>query len=636
VGSLGIVFLYTLVPYSCEIMTKYETRDFDVIVVGGGHAGVEAAYAAANMGSKTALITLDIEKIGLMPCNPAIGGVGKGHIVFEISALGGLMPKLCTKTYLQARMLNTKKGPAVQGLRLQIDKHAYNELSKTTLQNLENLTLIAGKVEELILDDNRAVQGLITGDGATYIAPTVILTTGTFLNGLIHIGEHNYPAGRRDEETVVGLAEFLKKMNLTMGRLKTGTPPRLLRSSVDFTKMEFQQPDNLTHLFEFYPHNVVSSHPCYITHTNKNTHDIIRKNLHRSAMYNGNIRGVGPRYCPSIEDKIGRFPLKDSHHVFVEPESATCNELYPNGISTSLPADVQKLYVQSIVGFEQAIITRPGYAVEYDFVIPNQLHHTLEVKSVPGLFLAGQINGTTGYEEAAGQGIVAGINAHLKAAGKPPFILDRTESYIGVMIDDLVSFGVEEPYRMFTSRAERRLILRQDNAFLRLTDRAYNLGLIKEELYQDFKREKDLVDHALTSIRSGYNNTDLLRLFGGEECATTDLLPHLQGATLSDHMMRNINAEIRYEPYIKREHAEVEKNKQYQALPIPAEINYVGMPGLSKELQSKLIKHRPATIAQAALIPSMTPAALSLLIFKVRVHAGQISLRSEIVKEQNA
>ena len=408
-----------------------------------------------------------------------------------------------------------------------------------------------------------------------------------------------------------------------MGRLKTGTPPRLLKSSLDFSKMEKQEADNLNYLFEFYPHTVTNTRDCYITYTNKTTHEIIKKNLHLSAMYSGNISGIGPRYCPSIEDKVARFGDKEAHHVFVEPEGADSDEIYPNGISTSLPLDVQKAYIQSIVGFEKAVITKAGYAIEYDYVLPNQLSHSLEVKKVPGLFLAGQINGTTGYEEAAGQGIIAGMNAHLKTHGLPPFIISRTQGYIGVMIDDLVTLGVDEPYRMFTSRAERRLLLRQDNAFLRLTDRAYNLGMIEEPLYQDFKKEKEIIHDSLQELRAGNNHAQLLRLFGDLEC-NEEALRARTNPEASDRCIKTIHAEIRYEPYIKREEFEVNRTQQYQALELPTTLDYRTMPGLSKELQEKLIRHKPATVAQAALISGMTPAALSLLVFKTREHTNQL------------
>lgn len=599
-------------------MNKEFARDFDVIVVGGGHAGIEAAYAAAKMGSKTLLVSLNLDTIGLMPCNPAIGGVGKGHIVYEISALGGLMPKLCTQTYIQARMLNTSKGPAVHGLRLQIDKYAYNKLSKQILENTPNLTLRMGMVQHILRDPKTgSITGVTTRDGAEFLAPTVILTTGTFLNGKVHIGQVNYSAGRQGEEAVANLSQVLMDFGLRMGRLKTGTPPRLLKSSLDFSKMDFQQPDNLNYLFEFYPHKTNSTHACYITHTNEKTHEIIRKNLHLSAMYSGNIKGIGPRYCPSIEDKIGRFAHKTSHHIFVEPEGADTQEIYPNGISTSLPFEVQKQYIRTIKGFEEAVITRPGYAIEYDFVMPDQLKHTMEVKSVPGLFLAGQINGTTGYEEAAGQGIIAGINAHLSQAGKEPFIIDRTQGYIGVMVDDLVSLGVDEPYRMFTSRAEFRLRIRQDNAFERLTDRAYNMGLIEPQLYADFKNEQELIHTTLQDLKAGYNNASLLKLFGELDCDIPKM-KEVTGKDLSDRAAHAIYAEIRYEPYLAREEKEANKAQMYRALEIPADFDYTNLPGLSKELQEKLKKHRPSTIAQASLIPGMTPAALSLLIFKIR------------------
>jgi tRNA uridine 5-carboxymethylaminomethyl modification enzyme len=381
--------------------------------------------------------------------------------------------------------------------------------------------------------------------------------------------------------------------------------------------MEFQQPDNLNYLFEFHPHKVVNTHPCYITHTNAKTHEIIRNNLHLSAMYSGNIKGIGPRYCPSIEDKVSRFADKTSHHIFVEPEGADTQEVYPNGISTSLPFEVQRAYIQTIKGFENAVITRPGYAIEYDYAFPNQLSHSLEVKAVPGLFLAGQINGTTGYEEAAGQGLVAGINGHLKQSGKDPFILERTESYIGVMIDDLVTLGVDEPYRMFTSRAERRLILRQDNAFLRLTKRAYDMGMIESELYHDFTQEKELLETTLSELRQGNNCSQLLKLFGELEC-DVEKVKATAGKDLSDRVAQSLYAQVCYEPYLKREEKEIQKAQQYKDLILPATLDYSGMPGLSKELQEKLKRHNPGTIAQAALIPGMTPAALSLLIFKVR------------------
>jgi tRNA uridine 5-carboxymethylaminomethyl modification enzyme len=595
-------------------MMKHE---FDVIVVGGGHAGIEAAYAAARMGSRTLMITLNIDKIGFMPCNPAIGGVGKGHIVFEISALGGLMPQLCTKTYLQARMLNTSRGPAVQGLRLQIDKHAYNKLSKETLEHTPNLTLMMGMVEELLVDANGKIFGVKTREGAEYTASSVVLTTGTFLNGLIHIGKTNYSAGRQGDEAVHNLSTFLHSLGIRLGRLKTGTPPRLLRSSLDFSKMTYQEADNLNYLFEFTPHRVEQKRACYITHTNQATHDIIKKNLHLSPMYSGTIKGTGPRYCPSIEDKIARFPDKTSHHVFVEPESESSEEVYPNGISTSLPLDVQKQYIQTIVGFEQAIIVRPGYAVEYDFALPDQLYHWLEVKKVPGLFLAGQINGTTGYEEAAGQGIIAGINAHLKAHGQEPFVFSRHEGYIGVMIDDLVSLGVDEPYRMFTSRAERRLSLRQDNVFYRLADRSYNLGLISKQLYDDINNEKTITQSMVETLKKGGKNDELLRLLGRDE-ANMSHLHTLTNNTLNDRTVLSIWADIRYEPYLKRDIREMEKSEQFNDLIIPASMDFAHMPGLSKELQEKLKKHKPTTVGQASIIPGMTPAAIAIIIFKIK------------------
>ena len=595
---------------------------FDVIVIGGGHAGIEAAYAAARLGSKTLLVTLDVTKIGLMPCNPSIGGIGKGHITYEVSALGGLMPKLCSKTYLQARMLNTCKGPAVQGLRLQIDKVAYSKLSQVLLAQEKNLTLLGKAVDSVLtktINNVNQVTGIRTSDGAIYHAPTVVITTGTFLNGKLFIGTQSTPGGRTGEGAITTLSEFLRSLDLEMGRLKTGTPPRLLRSSLDFSKMELQKTEPLSYLFEFEtePVPVINTLDCHITHTNERTHEIIRKSLPLSATCSGDITGLGPRYCPSIEVKIMRFPDKKSHHVFVEPEDASYHEVYPSGLSSALPLSVQEEYIRSIAGFEQAIITKPGYAVEYDFVMPHQLHPTLELKKLPGLFLAGQINGTTGYEEAAGQGIVAGINAHQKAHNKPPFILDRNESYIGVMIDDLTSLGIDEPYRMFTSRAERRLLLRQDNVFLRLMPRAYDLGLIDEDLYQAFIKERDAITQTLEFLRKTYNSSELIRQFGQEFC-TVKQLHDATGIILSERAVLAVHAEIRYAPYIAREIMEVERMQKYRDIKIPDTICYKDLQGLSKELQEKLAHHKPETIAHAGLIPGMTPAAISLLIFKTR------------------
>jgi tRNA uridine 5-carboxymethylaminomethyl modification enzyme len=597
--------------------TKINLDTFDVIIVGGGHAGIEAAYASARMGQSTALITLKPTGVGQMFCNPAVGGIGKGHIVFEISALGGIMPELCTKSYLQARMLNTKKGPAVQGLRLQIDKVAYNKAAYEKLSVTKNLTIIGDMVEELIIEEPTHIKGVKTRSGKIYYAPSVVLTTGTFLTAVTHHGLVTASSGPQGEEAVDKLTPQLKNLGLSMGRLKTGTPARLLRSSIDFSSMEVQGSDPLEALFEFAPHKVEHKMDCYLTYTNEKTHEIIKNNFHLSPIFTGNIKGTAPRYCPSIEDKVCRFADKNSHHVFVEPESASNEEIYPNGISTSLPQEIQELFIRSIKGFEKAEFVRAGYAIEYDYVFPNQLKHSLEVATISGLFLAGQINGTTGYEEAAGQGILAGINAALKSQKKEPFTLDRTISYIGIMVDDLVTLGVDEPYRMFTSRAERRLILRQDNVFSRLGQQAYDLGLIDTLLYTSIQEERSLIEESFNQLNFGKSAIELAQNIGlgNTEFVREKIMATLKPEERKERIYQSIYAEILYGPYLKREQKEVEKLQQFQNLVIPARIDYSQIPGLSIELQQKLKKYAPKTIAQATLIQGMTPAALSLLIF---------------------
>jgi tRNA uridine 5-carboxymethylaminomethyl modification enzyme len=593
---------------------------FDIIVIGAGHAGIEAAAAAARMGSSVALITLSKNKIGHMPCNPAIGGIGKGHIVFEIAALGGLMPQLCTKTYLQANMLNQSKGPAVQGLRLQIDKVEYQKAAQKAMEIYPNITIIESMADEIIRDSDGSIKAITTVCGKIIHAQVIIITTGTFLNGLVHKGLVNFASGREDEPAVRGLAQSIKNLNLRMGRLKTGTPPRIKKSTVNFQGLEEQVSHQLGYLFEFMPHDVIHKHSCFITRTNSETHAIIKNNAHLSPIYRGEIQGKPPRYCPSIEDKISRFAHKDSHHVFVEPESLHLDEVYPNGLSTSLPEEVQLEFIRTLPGFEKAEIARPGYAIEYDFVDPNQLHHTLEVKSIPGLFLAGQINGTTGYEEAAGQGIIAGINAACKVLKKEPFVMHREESYIGIMIDDLVTLGIDEPYRMFTSRAERRLILRQDNVFYRLYKKAYDYNLISKEMHYEINREYYDV---LSIIENIFSNNKLTILFAqqlssGLDQLVRDYINSISEYSLNARQKEYIFAEILYRPYHNRELEEVKKLQKFRNLRLPQDLLYENIQGLSKELQQKLTTIKPATLADASLIQGMTPAALSLLIFKAR------------------
>ncbi len=602
--------------------TDHSSSIFDVIVVGGGHAGVEAAHIAAKIGAKTALITPDISKIGYMPCNPSIGGIGKGHIVFEISALGGLMPKLCTQSYLQAKMLNTRKGPAVQGLRLQIDKAVYQKAAQSALEGLDNLTIIPKEVLRLAFNQDNHITGVTLSNGRIIETKTVIITGGTFLNGVIHIGEEQWPGGRSDEPASLELASCLRGLGLEMGRMKTGTPARLLRTSIDTSKMSIDETEPLEYLFEYDPHKALTKEVCYITHTNEQTHSIIQSSAERSPIFSKRITGTPTRYCPSIEDKITRFSSKTSHHVFVEPEGFDSTELYPNGISNSLPRDIQEAMIASIPGFEHAVITKYAYGIEYDFVQPNQLDKTLEVCKYPGLFLAGQINGTTGYEEAAGQGIIAGINAANKALGKPPYIMHRTEGYIGVMIDDLTNFGVDEPYRMFTSRAERRLILRQDNVFARLTPHAYALGTVSKTTYEAIMLEHTQIQDILKNQISPLMVKSFAQaITHGQQCEVKEALKQQTealGISLSPRGYDYLFAEILYAPYHERELREIEKSATYRSLRIPPNFAYQDLPGLSRELQEKLQKRAPETVEAAQKIPGITPATISLLIFKLR------------------
>lgn len=595
---------------------------YDLIVIGAGHAGIESATAAARMGIKVALITIGENNIGHMPCNPAIGGIGKGHIVFEISSLGGVMPKLCSNSYLQVNMLNMSKGPAVQGLRLQIDKAEYKKQALELLKNYKNITIIYNKVETLLIENNTII-GIKTIDNKTYLSQAVIITAGTFLNGLIHIGFDKKDGGRISEENVTGLSKEFSRLGLQLGRLKTGTPARIDESSIDFSLMEEQKSHDLDGLFEYKKIPTNHKKSCFVTHTNKKTHDIILSHAHLSPIYRGDIFGIAPRYCPSIEDKIKRFTHKESHHIFVEPEGIMSHEWYPNGLSTSLPEDIQKLFLRTIKGFENVVLTKPGYAIEYDFIYPNQLHHTLESKTITNLFFAGQINGTTGYEEAAGQGVIAGINAAAKIKNFPPFILSRNESYIGIMIDDLITLGVDEPYRMFTSRAERRLLLRQDNTFYRLSKKAFQYNLISNEQYTIIENEYNMATDTIKKLSHLSTQISQYLSAGNHNAVKKIILDYIPHA--SYRIREYIIAELLYLPYYQRELLEVKKMEEYQSLIIPSSFNFEKIPGLSIELQQKLSKYRPASIAQASLIRGMTPAAISLLIFKIRHQDLQLS-----------
>ncbi|HKJ52038.1 MAG TPA: tRNA uridine-5-carboxymethylaminomethyl(34) synthesis enzyme MnmG [Gammaproteobacteria bacterium] len=614
-------------------------RRYDVIVVGGGHAGAEAALAAARMGAATLLLTHSIETLGQMSCNPAIGGIGKGHLVREIDALGGEMALAADKAGIQFRILNRRKGPAVRATRAQADRQLYRMAIREKLENQPGLTIFQQPVVDLI-EDGGAIDGVITQMGLRFHASAVVLTVGTFLDGKIHIGDSNYAGGRAGDPPASALAERLRARPFRVDRLKTGTPPRIDRKTIDFERLEEQPGDDPLPVFSTM--GSVRMHPeqvcCHITHTNARTHDIIRESLHRSPLYSGQIEGVGPRYCPSIEDKVVRFADKTSHQVFVEPEGLKLGEVYPNGISTSLPFDVQQRVVNSMTGFEQAQITRPGYAIEYDYFDPRDLKATLETRFIEGLYFAGQINGTTGYEEAAAQGLLAGANAAARIQGKPALELKRSEAYLGVLVDDLITRGTSEPYRMFTSRAEYRLMLREDNADLRLTERGRALGLVEDQRWRAFETYRErlerlnralhgqwlrpqtpaataLENRLQTPLAREFRLSEILRR---PEIGIGDLMPLLDGEDYPSAVREQAEINAKYSGYLARQQQEIDKASRHEETELPGTLDYAEVRGLSAEVSQKLERHRPATIGQASRISGVTPAAISLLLVHLK------------------
>ena len=626
---------------------------FDVIVVGGGHAGTEAALAAARMGCRTLLVTQSIESLGQMSCNPAVGGIGKGHLVREIDALGGAMARATDRAGIQFRTLNASKGPAVRATRAQADRQLYRRAIRSILENQPNLSLFQQEVSDLRLEGER-VTGVVTRVGVEFMARAVVLTVGTFLGGRIHVGLEQYAGGRTGDPPSNRLAEKLRALPFRVGRLKTGTPPRIDGLTIDYSGLEVQHGDEPCPVFSFlgrradHPRQV----PCHITATNERTHEIIRAGTDRSPMFTGVIEGVGPRYCPSVEDKVVRFAGRGSHQVFIEPEGLDTHEVYPNGISTSLPFDVQVEFVRSIRGFEQARITRPGYAIEYDFFDPRDLRPTLETRHLQGLYFAGQINGTTGYEEAAAQGLVAGANAALAVQGREPWWPRRGDAYIGVMIDDLITRGAPEPYRMFTSRAEYRLTLREDNADLRLTPAGHELGLVDDERWRYFERKREAIDKELSRLTAAWVRPGTDEAIRAEACIGTvtreqrafellrrpevgyEAVTHIVGPgdgdwrddeRLACQVSLQVDVQAKYTGYIERQADEIERQRRNEETSLPADLDYAEVRGLSNEVRQRLLEHRPVTLGQAARVPGVTPAAVSLLLIHLKRRSGGVA-----------